>query len=61
MSRNEIVDDASEDAGITRVQDVNAISSMLPYYCGWYRLIFFGETGGTDPRQDKPEREILQS
>jgi hypothetical protein len=57
MTRNEIVDEASKDAGMTKVQDENAIPSMLPYYCGWYRLIFFGHTDRTDPEQEKPVRE----
>jgi hypothetical protein len=61
MIRNEITDNASKDAGMTKVQDENAIPSMLPYYCGWYRIIFFGQTGRTDREQEKPAREVPQS
>jgi hypothetical protein len=59
MTRNEIVDKSSKDAGMNKFEDENAIPSMLPYYCGWYRCIFPDYRERTDRERRKTAREEL--
>ncbi len=57
MSEDKSILKASKTAEIPKVQDGEAVPSILPFYLSWYRCVFSLPTPGTGDKQTVPTRE----